>query len=139
MPEGRFGTAINCMDGRVQEPVAAWVKANHSVDFVDTVTVVGPDKVLAEARPARGTRWRKRLGRHVAEGIRSRVAISVEAHGSKVVVVVGHDDCAGNPVSEEEHRRHILRAVETVRSWGFDVTVVGLWVSADWQVEVVSG
>jgi hypothetical protein len=126
------------MDGRVQEPVAAWVKANHSVDFVDTVTVAGPDKVLAEARPTRSGRWRRRLGQQVAEEIRSRVAISVEAHGSKVVAVAGHDDCAGNPVSEEEHRRHILRAVDTVRSWGLGVTVVGLWVNADWQVEVVS-
>jgi hypothetical protein len=116
MPEGRFGTAINCMD-----------------------TVVGPNKVLAEARPARAGRWRRRSGRQMAEEIRSRVAISVEAHGSTVVVIAGHDDCAGNPVSEDEHRRHILRAVERVCSWGFDVTVVGLWVNADWRVEVVSG
>ena len=67
------------------------------------------------------------------------MAISVEAHGSKVVAVAGHHDCAGNPVTEEEHRRHILRAVETVRSWGFPVTIVGLWVNSNWQVEVVSG
>lgn len=138
MPEGRFGTAINCMDGRVQEPVAAWVKANYSVDFVDTVTVPGPDKVLANARPRRARRWRRRSGLQVAEEIRSRVAISVEAHGSNVVAVAGHADCAGNPVTEKEHRRHILRAVETVRSWGFPVTVVGLWVNSNRQVEVVS-
>ncbi len=29
MSQGTFGTAINCMDGRVQEPVARWLKEHY--------------------------------------------------------------------------------------------------------------
>jgi len=32
---GKFATAINCMDGRVQLPVINWLMENLSVDYVD--------------------------------------------------------------------------------------------------------
>ena len=44
-----FGTVINCIDGPVQEPVARWMKGVYQLDFVDTVTERGPDKVLSES------------------------------------------------------------------------------------------
>ena len=40
----RFAPAINCMDGRVQLPVIAYVKAHYSVDHVDMITELGPAK-----------------------------------------------------------------------------------------------
>ncbi|MEO7000427.1 MAG: carbonic anhydrase, partial [Ktedonobacterales bacterium] len=43
MATGTFGTAINCIDGRVQAPVAEWLKINCHVTWVDMVTVAGPD------------------------------------------------------------------------------------------------
>jgi len=43
----RFATAINCMDGRTQEPVITWIKKNYHVDFVDMITEPGPVKYLA--------------------------------------------------------------------------------------------
>jgi len=52
MVSGKFGTVINCIDGRTQAPVSDWIKENHSVDYVaeynrtDTiVTIVDDSKI----------------------------------------------------------------------------------------------
>ncbi len=125
MPNARFGTAINCIDGRAQNPVREWLLANHSLDYVDMVTEPGADRLLS-ARIPRGLR-----------AIKSRVLVSVTNHQSSVVAVVGHHDCAANPVSEKEHLRQIDSAALLVRSWGLPVVVVGLWVNENWEVELV--
>ena len=46
----RFCTAINCMDGRTQEPVIAFVKKRFGIDCVDMITEPGPDKILAQSK-----------------------------------------------------------------------------------------
>ncbi len=120
-----FAAAINCMDGRTQEPVIRWMRRRFRVAWVDAITEAGAVCLLAR-------RDRRALG-----AIRSRVALSVSAHGSRAVAVVGHHDCAGNPVPREEHLRHIRAAVEEVRSWRLGVTVVGLWVDAARRVRQV--
>ena len=51
MPVGSFGTAINCIDGRVQLPVINWMKATHHVDWVDVITEPGADEALASCHP----------------------------------------------------------------------------------------
>lgn len=120
-----FATAINCIDGRVLAPVEQWMRENVNVDYVDQITEPGPDRVLTEA-PA-----------EVLAGIRDKAAISVNAHGSDVVAVVGHHDCAGNPVSEAEHKEQIRRSVDVVADWDMPVHVIGLWVNSSWEVEQV--
>ena len=126
MSKGRFGTAISCMDGRVQVPVLEWLKASYGLDFVDVVTEPGADRVLSEGSDQE------------REGIRAKVAISVGAHGSGVIAVVGHHDCAGNPVTPEDHWRQVRRGIDMVRSWGFgEVSVAGLWIDENWKVSVV--
>jgi hypothetical protein len=122
MSHGKFGAVINCMDGRVQEPVARWLKKRYQLDYVDTITEPGPDHILAQGDAAQQA------------SILARLRISVEKHGARVVAVAGHDDCAGNPVSPAEHWVHIRRAVETVRGWGLPVEVIALWVDSQWQV-----
>jgi carbonic anhydrase len=53
-------------------------------------------------------------------------------------VIVGHHDCAGNPVSKEQHLKHIKKSVEKIESWNFKVIkVIGLWVNDKWKVEEV--
>lgn len=118
-----FATAINCIDGRVLAPVEQWMRENLNVDYVDQVTEPGPDRVLTEA-PA-----------EVLRAIRDKSAISVRAHDSDVIAVVGHYDCAGNPVSEDEHKEQIRRSVDVVAGWGMPARVIGLWVNGDWSVE----
>lgn len=40
----RFGTALNCIDGRAQILVISWVKESFGVDYVDMIIEPGMDK-----------------------------------------------------------------------------------------------
>ncbi len=121
--QGGFATAVNCMDGRVQDPVTDWLKDLCCVEYVDVITEPGPVRLLAEGDAV------------AADSIRRRVEVSVRAHGSSVVAVVAHGDCAGNPVSPEEQQTQLLRAVERVAGWDLGVSVLGLWVDEGWEVQ----
>ena len=114
MAEGKFATSVTCMDGRIQIPLANWIKENYSVDYVDTITEPGVDKKVAESNDL--------------ESIKTKVGISINAHGSGLIVVSGHYDCAGNPVSDDEHIAHIKKGVEIINSWNLGVKVIGAWV-----------
>ena len=46
MSEKSFATSLSCMDGRVQLPMIDLIKKKYSVDFVDTITAPGIDKVI---------------------------------------------------------------------------------------------
>ena len=123
--EKSFGTALNCIDGRTQIPVINWMKENFGLDYVDLITEPGMDKVLAQGN------WIE------IQRLKEKVLISVTAHNSNVVAVVGHYDCAANPVSNCEHFRDIAVSIYTVKSWGLPIRVVGLWVDERWHVHVV--
>ena len=126
MAKGMFVTAINCMDGRTQVPVIDWMKATFGADYVDMITEPGPDKILSDDSNS------------LVESIKNRLTISVNRHGSKIVGIVSHGDCAGNPVSKKEHLRMVRKAVDAVAGWGLNVTVLGLWLDTpDWKVEKV--
>jgi hypothetical protein len=122
----RFVTAINCIDGRVQTPVIDWMKKEFKADYVDMITEAGPNKLLAENRFSLESAF-----------VKNKLEVSVQKHGSKTVAVVGHYDCAGNPVDKENHIRQIKSAVETVASWGFNASVIGLWVDECWVVHKI--
>lgn len=128
MATGTFGTAINCMDGRAQAPVADWIKATFHSEFVDMVTYPGADGLLAGANGASAR----------VDHLREYTAISVEQHSSRVIAIAGHHGCAGYPVSRELHIAAIQQSAQRIeRTWGFDARVVGLWVNDQWQVEKV--
>jgi len=121
-----FVTAINCIDGRVQEPVSDYLKKNFRADFVDDITHPGTDKFFAQ-----GTQ-------KYLDEIKHELDISVNAHGSKVVAVSGHYECAANPISKEDHIAEIKKAVEIITSWEFQLDkVIGLYVNEDWEIEKV--
>ena len=126
MSEKEFATAINCMDGRVQLPVTEFLKNKYGVDYVDMITEPGPDGILAANRD-----------KAAIDSIKRRVAISTGKHGSKHIAIVGHHDCAGNPVDKETHLAHIRSAIKTVKSWGVKAEVIGLWVDDKWKVSEV--
>jgi hypothetical protein len=122
----KFATALNCIDGRTQIPVINWLKENFDVDYVDLVTEPGMDKVLCQY--------------HLVETYRLKenAIISITAHNSNIVAVVGHYDCAANPVSDYKHFQDIVKSTYEVKSWGLPVIVIGLWVDEFWNVHVVS-
>ncbi|MGA1873495.1 MAG: carbonic anhydrase [Thermoplasmatota archaeon] len=125
MAEGSFATAINCMDGRTQIPVNEWMKQKFGVDYVDTITEPGPNGALAKGKDP------------LVSTIKERVMISVNGHGSGVIALVGHHDCAGNPGPREMQDDHVIKGLEVIRSWELPVRLLGLWVGDAWKVEVI--
>lgn len=122
MTKETFATAINCMDGRTQEPIIYWAKKTFEVDYVDAITEPGPDKILAEGSDT------------LVESIKNRVMISVNKHGSQNVIVVSHHDCAGNPVSKKEHLEQLKKSVDVISSWELGVKIIGVWIGEDRKV-----
>jgi hypothetical protein len=124
--EKKYATALNCIDGRTQIPVIRWLRKNFDVDYVDLVTEPGMDKVLSQCHCFEIDR------------LRENVIVSITAHNSNVVAVIGHYDCAANPVSDYKHFKDIVKSTCIVKSWGLPVRVIGLWVDEFWCVHVVS-
>ncbi|WP_320412438.1 carbonic anhydrase [Candidatus Nitrosotenuis uzonensis] len=120
-PSNKFCTSISCMDGRIQLPIIHWLQEKYNVDFIDTITEPGVDKLFSNSTKM--------------EEIKAKVSISVNKHGSKLILVSGHHDCAGNPVSKNEHVNHIKNTVKIVESWKLPVKVIGAWVNDDWEIE----
>ena len=126
MLKGKFAVALDCIDGRTKEVVINYAKENFGTDFVDFVDAPGMDGILSgdilipdgfSAPRAVLLKW-----------FRAQVEISAIHHKAKTIIVVGHDQCAGNPVKKEKHSEQIKKAVELVRSWNFGPEVVGIWV-----------
>lgn len=122
----KFVTAINCMDGRVQEPVLKWMKETYQADYVDMITEAGPNKILLYGPDA------------TIEAIQQKVRISHEKHGSKVLAIAGHYDCAGYPVSREKKIGKIKHSIELIQTWGLEMELIGLYINENWEVEVVA-
>lgn len=120
--DGKFVTCINCMDGRVQQPVIALMKSRYGADYVDMITEAGPNKILAECTPV-----------SLIESVKSRVDISVNKHNSGTIAIVGHYDCGGNPAPQDVQIEQIKKAVANLRRWYKDTEVIGLWVDENWQ------
>ena len=73
----------------------------------------------------------------IFESIKIKVGISINKHESELIVVSGHYDCAGNPVSNEEHITQIKKGIEVISSWNLGVKVVGVWVDDTWKINTV--
>ena len=118
-----FCTAVNCMDGRVQDPVTRFLASRFGVKYVDQITEAGPVGVLAsEPESAR------------AQEIYRKIDISIKAHKSRGLAVVAHHDCAGNPKSRNEQMEDLHRSAEVLRERFPGMVVVALWVGDDWTV-----
>jgi carbonic anhydrase len=125
MPRHKFATAITCIDGRVQQPVADWVKLNMNVEYVDLVTEPGPDKVLSSETT------------YVVDEIIRKISFSIRHHNSPVVALCGHHDCAANDADREGHIAQILEGVRVLQSYNLNVRLLGLWLNEWGSVEMV--
>lgn len=120
-----FATAINCIDGRIQLPVIQWIKERFGVDHVDNITEAGSNHILAQ---------------HVEpnlSNVKYNLGISVNGHGSRIVALSGHHDCARNPVPRDVQIAQVMEGLETLRSWNLPVRILGLYVNEDWEVELL--
>ena len=125
MPRHKFATAITCIDGRVQQPVADWMKLNTNVEYVDLISEPGPDKVLSSETT------------YVVDEIIRKVAFSVKYHESPVVALCGHHDCAANNADREGHIEQIMEGIRVLQSYSLNVRLIGLWQDEWGSVELV--
>lgn len=121
-----FVAAVTCMDGRIQSSINAYLREKYGVPYVDIISEPGPNKILAEA-----------MDNPIIENIKKRLDISVNKHGAELITLVGHEDCAGNPVLKDAQRKDTLRGIETLAAMNFKANIVGLWVTLSGDVEVI--
>lgn len=121
-----FCTAVNCIDGRVQLPVIEFMRRHVGVPYVDSVTEPGPVRFLGDDPEG-----------PVSESIMRRVRVSTDVHGSRVIAVVAHGDCGGNPAGRTEQLGQLDRAVEVLAGACPAARVLGLWLDESWSVEIV--
>lgn len=123
----RFCTAINCIDGRVQLPVINYMKSRFPADYVDMITEPGPCLILAEENP-----------KGLLGSILKRIDISIGKHQSETLAVVGHFDCAGNPVDREKQIKQLKKALSFLRQRYPRPALAGLWVDENQEVVEVA-
>lgn len=99
-----FFTSVGCMDGRAQCSVAKWGRERFGVKFVDAITEAGLVGLLARKKP----------NQSLIASIKNKINISLEKHHSKGIVVHGHEDCAGNPVSNNQHKKDVLKSAKII-------------------------
>jgi hypothetical protein len=124
-----YCTVINCIDGRVQLPAAAFLKERFNADHVDVITEAGPNRILAE-----------QTNTALLESVFGRLRISVEKHHSLGIAIAGHHDCAGNPSAQEDQASDTVAAVKYIRehvSQYKDIDVIGLWIDENWTVSEI--
>lgn len=125
MPAEPFALAINCVDGRVQEPLLRWIREELSLSRVDYLTVPGADAALAEPGPE-------------LDRARRTASFLADERDHGCALVAGHWDCLGNAVDEDRHREQIRRAAEELHGWGVAPRTLGVWITDGWGVEVVT-
>lgn len=111
----RFSALLTCIDGRALPTALDWVNATHDVDHVDVITAPGMDGALAD-------------GTGAGEDALESLLVSMGAHGTRSVVVAGHDDCAGHPATSERRGSIIADAVARVAARHPELAVHGLHV-----------
>lgn len=102
-----FFTSIGCMDGRSECAVAKWGRKKFGVKYADVITEAGLVGILSKPNVDKG----------LLNSLKQKILISVEKHHSKNVVVSGHQDCAGNPVDDNQHRKDVLKAAKIIQSF----------------------
>ena len=122
-----FATVLNCMDGRVQAPALLYLVERFGVDYVDAITEAGMVRYLSDE-----------LDSPQCRSTLDSLAISLEAHGSRQIAVVAHDDCTGNPCPADEQMRQVVEATTFVKSQFPRCEVVGLWLDDVGEVHEIA-
>jgi hypothetical protein len=121
----KFGTLINCSDGRVQYPVMDYLKKSFDIEFFDAANEAGPLLTLT-----------KKTDKCRLISLKEQIRTSLEEHDSKFIALVGHHDCTDNPGNRAFQESQMDEALDYLqRGFGKDITYVGLYVNEIWEVE----
>lgn len=121
----KFGTVINCTDGRVQYPVLDYLKNNFDLDFFDSANEAGPLRTLT-----------KKSDKCRLITLKEQIRASLEDHDSKFIALVGHHDCTDNPGDRAFQEDQLDLSLDYLqRAFGTGITYLGLYVNERWEVE----
>lgn len=99
-----FFTVIGCMDGRVQEVRAKFGRQKFNAEHPDTITEAGIVGLLS-----------KNPDTNFVENLKFKILVSLDKHNSTGILIDGHQECAGNPVSDEQHKLDIKKSVQYIK------------------------
>ena len=120
------------MDGRVQEVIAKYGEKKFDVLYPDTLTEAGMVGLLAK----------ETIDEDLVKAIAFKLSVSLEKHHSKGIVVHGHQECAGNPVSDEQHIADVKDATARIAHVIENkIPVIGVFVKrngSEWIVQEVT-
>jgi len=114
------------MDGRIQEPIIKYLKDNYNITYVDAITEPGPCKILSENE--------KKI---LVNSIIEKAKISINKHGSKLITISGHYDCAGNPCNEETQKKQIQESIKYLKNHYPEIKIIGLWIDKEWKINTI--
>lgn len=124
---------MTCPDCRLwQEDVHYLERVREilEVDLVDLLSSPGMDGILSNGESP---------SKEVIKGWFQKL---VELHQPVAVAVVGHCNCGGNPVSDEQHEVDVRGSVETVKSWVFEISIIGILAEhqsdTEWPLKVIA-
>lgn len=124
-----FFTSIGCMDGRVQESVLHFGQQKFGAKYADTITEAGLVGLLA----------RKNIDQALLDSIKKKILISLEKHRSKGIIVHGHEECAGNPVENDLHKKDVLKTAKIISALiQKDIQIIPIFVKRrgeEWVAE----
>jgi hypothetical protein len=121
----KFGTVVNCTDGRVQMPVLNYLKNTTDIEYFDSANEAGPLRTLT-----------KNSDKCRLITLKEQIRTSLEEHGSSFIALVGHHDCTDNPGDRSFQEGQLDECLDYLqRSFGTGITYVGLYVNEHWEVE----
>lgn len=112
---------ISCSDGRITNAAmrAADKAKVHGLLFgeraVYRIKIPGPD----------GSAIGVRGGAHQT-ALREDIEVLIEKTGASLVVIAGHCDCAGYPVTDQRHEDDTITAARAMHAWFPHVTILAL-------------
>jgi len=123
MTQPVYGAVINCIDGRVQRVVTDYLRKRWNVEYVDVITEVAPERVLAE-----------RTDSQIVARLRSQVLSSLKQQQSPRLAVAAHSDCESNRVPEDVQRQHLEAAVTWLAAEFTQAEIIGVWIDPGGKV-----
>lgn len=129
MEKSIFATSLCCIDGRIQIAIHDFLRQIYGVHYIDTITEPGINKVLAEREDVL-----------TINSLYKKVRASIEFHQSNLIAVVGHYDCAANPVNKALHIQQVSKSIDFLKEWLLpgNPEIIGLWVNDNWEATLIA-
>jgi len=126
MREKKFGTCLNCIDGRLQLLAIDWIKKNYNIDCVDMITELDMIGKLSKNR-------NKSID-HIVKNIKHSLA----NNKSEAIFIVGYGDIPNSLTEQRCEKEDVVGSADILRSLFPDCKIVGLWVTGKLEIELIN-